>query len=145
MTGPERGFLLLCSHLGNPDRQVLTTAQFRTLASRMQQMEAPKEDRLLTEGDLVKLGYSREFSRRIVSLLREEDLLDHCLRRAEKLGCVPIPRISEHYPLILRQRLGLDSPGCFWAKGDLSLLQTPAISMVGSRDLQKKTKPLPRR
>ena len=44
--------------------------------------------------------------------------------------------MSDNYPLILRQRLGLDSPGTLWAKGDLSLLQTPAISLVGSRELR---------
>ena len=29
------GFLLLCSHLGNPDRKPLTTAQLRLLARRV--------------------------------------------------------------------------------------------------------------
>ena len=35
-----------------------------------------------------------------------------------------------------RRELGLDSPGTFWAKGDLTLLNTPAISLVGSRELK---------
>lgn len=136
MTGPERGFLLLSSHLGNPDRPVLTTAQLRELASRMRQTEKPGDDRALTERDLTLLGYSRELSRRIVSLLEEEELLDHCLRRASRLGCVPVTRISEGYPLLLRQRLGLDSPGCLWVRGDVSLLQMPGVSLVGSRELE---------
>ena len=29
MTGAERGFLLLCCHLGDPQRRPLTVAQFR--------------------------------------------------------------------------------------------------------------------
>ena len=45
-----------------------------------------------------------------------------------------------NYPAILRQRLGLDSPGCLWAKGDLSILNTPAIALVGSRDLREKNR-----
>ncbi len=135
MTALERGFLLLTSHLGNPDRPVLTTAQFRTLASRAQLLEGSLEDRDLTEEDLVKLGYSRAMAHRIVSLLEETELLDYYVSRGARLGCVPVTRVSEAYPLILRQRLGLDSPGCLWAKGDLSILHTPAISLVGSREL----------
>ena len=38
--------------------------------------------------------------------------------------------------MILRQRLGPDSPGTLWARGDLSLLNTPAVSLVGCRELQ---------
>lgn len=137
MTGPERGFLLLTSHLGNPQRSVLTTAQFRTLASRMQSMEKPLEDREVTVPDLISLGYSRDMACRIQELLEEEDLLHHYLSRGSRLDCVPVTRVTETYPLILRQRLGLDSPGTLWAKGDLSLLNTPAISLVGSRELKR--------
>lgn len=140
MTAGERGFLLLTSRLGNPDRQVLTTAQLRSLAQRMQGREVPHEKRDLTERDLQALGYGREMSRRIVSLLEEEDVLDHYLHRAAHCGCVPVTRVSENYPLLLHRRLGLDSPGCFWAKGDLSLLNLPAISLVGSRDLNRENR-----
>ena len=136
MTGPERGFLLLTSHLGNPQRPVLTTAQFRTLASRMQNMEKPQKDREVTVSDLLSLGYGRDMACRIQELLAEEDLLHHYLLRGSRLNCVPVTRVTETYPLILRQRLGLDSPGTLWAKGDLSILNTPAISLVGSRELK---------
>lgn len=135
MTGAERGFLLLTSHLGNPDRQVLTTAQFRILADRVSHGDCPKEDRDLTVSDLVALGYGRDMAGRILRLLAEEDLLDHYWNRGQRLQCVPITRVSGNYPLLLRQRLGLDSPGTLWAKGDLSFLNTPAISLVGSREL----------
>ncbi len=137
MNPRERGFLLLTSHLGNPDRRVLTTAQLRTLADRMRGREAPREDRELTPMDLMTLGYSREMAQRIVALLDEEAVLDHALRRAARMGCAPITRVSEEYPLILRQRLGLDSPGCLWIKGDKALLNTPAIALVGSRELRE--------
>ena len=136
MTGAERGFLLLSSHLGNPERKPLTTAQLRTLADRMAHSPRFSEDRELEAADLAALGYRSDMVRRILALLEEEDLLQHYLHRASKAGCVPISRISEGYPAILRQRLGLDSPGCLWAKGDVSILRTPAISLVGSRELR---------
>ena len=135
MTGAERGFLLLTSHLGNPERPVLTTAQFRMLTDRVVHGETPREERELTASDLIQLGYGRDMAARIVRLLSEEDLLHHYLHRGHRLDCVPVTRVTEAYPLILRQRLGLDSPGTIWGKGNLSLLNTPAISLVGSREL----------
>lgn len=136
MTGPERGFLLLTSHLGNPERPVLTTAQFRLLSDRMKTAEPTGEDREMTVSDLHSLGYGKEMAYRILKLLSEEEVLHHYLSRGYRLDCVPVTRITEGYPPILRQRLGLDSPGTLWAKGDLSLLNTTAIALVGSRELK---------
>lgn len=135
MNPRERGFLLLTSHLGDPDRRPLSPAQLRMLASRVQMGESISTDREMTAADLIALGYGRDMAAQILRLLEQEDLLDHYLRRAQKQDCVPVTRVSDHYPLLLRQRLGQDSPGCLWAKGDLSLLHTPAVSLVGSRDL----------
>ena len=135
MNPRERGFLLLTSHLGDPERKVLTVAQLRSLALRMRDMEQPAESRDLKKTDLTRLGFDDEFAERIVSLLEQEDLLDGYLAKAAKQNCVPITRVSEKYPQILRQRLGLDSPGCLWARGDVEILNTPAISLVGCREL----------
>ncbi len=137
MRTTERGFLLLTGHLGNPERRVLTTAQLRTLADRMKDAKKPEENRELLEKDLVKLGYDREMAKRILGLLEEEAVLDYYLRRAGQMECIPITRVSPGYPLLLRQRLGLDSPGCLWAKGDIRILNTPAIALVGSRELRE--------
>lgn len=136
MTGAEKGFLLLTSHLGNPQRPVLTTAQFRTLADRVRHSDRPREERELTVSDLTALGYGKDMAARILHLLSEEALLNRYILRGCQLDCIPITRISEQYPLILRHRLGLDSPGTFWAKGDTSLLNLPAVSLVGSRELR---------
>ena len=140
MTGAERGFLLLTSHLGDPTRPVLTTAQFRMLADRVSHAAVPPDDRELRISDLISLGYGRDMAGRILRLLAEEDLLRHYLSRGKRLDCVPVTRVTEDYPLILRQRLGLDSPGTLWAKGDLSLLNPPAIALVGSRELREENR-----
>ena len=137
MTGAERGFLLLTSYLGNPMRRTLTVAQFRLLTERMQAASRNPEDRDLEPEDLKALGYGTEMAERIVHLLSEEELLDHYLQKARKLDCVPVTRVSEDYPLVVRKRLGLDSPGCLWARGDVDLLKEPTISLVGSRELRE--------
>ena len=136
MRAAERGFLLLSSHLGDPQRPVLTQAQLRTLASRVR-AAARRPDRELEEGDLVALGYDRTMARRITQLLRNEDQLDWYLRKAGRAGCMPLTRISGRYPARLQSVLAPDAPGCLWAKGELSLLDKPAIALVGSRDLRE--------
>lgn len=135
MTGAESGFLLLSSSLGNPERHPLTTAQLRTLADRAWRLSVSEPERELNVSDLTGLGYGREMANRILALLAEEDVLEYYLQRGKRAGCVPLTRISEGYPLILRKRLGLDSPGVLWAKGDIALLDMPRIALVGSRDL----------
>ena len=137
MTGAERGFLLLTSHLGNPMRHPLTVAQFRVLTERMQAASRNPEERDLNPEDLKNLGYGTEMAERVVRLLSEEELLDHYLQKARKLECVPVTRVSEGYPLVVRKRLGLDSPGCLWARGEVELLKEPTVSLVGSRELRE--------
>lgn len=137
MSPRERGFLLLSSHLGDPNRKPLTAPQLRTLADRVQHAEIPAEDRELEPQDLAALGYGSEMAKRIVQLLDDEEILDYYLNRGAKLDCTPVARVSDCYPLLLRKRLGLDSPGCLWARGDLSLLEQPAVALVGSRELHE--------
>ncbi len=135
MNQRERGFLLLASDLGDPNRKPLTTAQLRILADRTWQMEQPREDRDLQPEDLMALGYGTAMAQRIVYLLSQEDVLDRYLARGKQKNCIPITRVSPGYPILLRRRLGCDSPGTLWARGDAKLLQTPMIALVGSRDL----------
>ncbi len=137
MTERERGFLLLTSQLGNPERKPLTQPQLRDLAGRIQGRKAREPSRELEISDLTALGCGSTMASRIVSLLEEEALLDHYLGKADRMGIVPITRVTDSYPLILRKRLGLEAPGCLWARGDLSLLKKPAVSLVGSRELRE--------
>ena len=140
MRAAERGFLLLSSHLGDAERKPLTVPQLRTLARRVKESECMDAARELNPKDLIALGYGREMAERIVLLLSQERLLDVYLRSAQEFGCFPISRVSDAYPLLLRCRLGLDSPGCMWFKGDASLLTQPTVSLVGSRDLREENR-----
>ncbi len=132
MNPRESGFLLLSSHLGDPERQVLTAPQLRRLARAVCTMEPPGEQRELTCKDIMAMGFSKSIAQRVVQLLSQTEQLQWYLRRTD---CQPVTRISEGYPGILRRRLGLDAPGCLWLRGDRQLLETPAISLVGSRQL----------
>ncbi len=135
MKGAERGFLLLTSQLGDPARRPLTAPQLRTLADRAWQLDLRDPERPLTVQDLQGLGYGPEMARRIVDLLSAEELLEHYLLRARRQECYPLTRVSDGYPMAVRRALGPDSPGVLWAKGDLNLLNSPAVALVGSREI----------
>ena len=137
MNPREEGFLLLTSKLGDPARKVLTVAQLRSLAMRIRSIRHQDDDRMLTQQDLLAIGCGREEARQILALLSEEQALHRYLSQGRLYGCTALTRASDGYPAIIRQRLGLDSPGCLWLKGDASILQTPAVSLVGSRELRE--------
>lgn len=137
LSAGEYGFLLLTSNLGNPDRRPLTCAQFRELIDRSKNMKSQERSRDVNVYDFVSIGYSPQKAQHIIDLLHDEVLLGWYMMQARKQKCVPVTRATECYPVIVRKRLGLDSPGCLWAKGDLSILDTPAVSLVGSRDLRE--------
>lgn len=136
MRAAERGFLLLTSHLGDPQSKPLSVAQFRTLTQRMRAAEKSSEARELCLKDLISLGYNGEMAAHILKLLSRQDELEYYVNQAGLRDCYPITRISRLYPMSLRNQLGLDCPGCLWAKGDSSLLERPAVALVGSRDLR---------
>ncbi len=137
MTPRDQGFLLLTSTLGDPARKPLTIPQFRTLSQRVKHMERPQEERELQEKDLVALGYDRNTAIRILTLLSHQAQLHWYLQKGKQQDCYPLTRLNDNYPSLLRQRLQEDAPGSLWVKGDLSLLYEPAVSLVGSRELQE--------
>jgi len=132
----EAGFLLLTSHLGDPERRPLTVVQFRELTKRMRMTDMPEENRELEESDLTRLGCDSAMAERILGLLSQVELLDWYVRQGAKAGCVPVTRVSEGYPHALRQGLGMEAPGSLWALGDLSLLENKCVALVGSRELK---------
>lgn len=135
MNAAERGFLLLTGKLGDPERKPLTTAQLRLLGQRASLLPKPEEEAQLKLSHLHSIGIETGLAERILRLLEDELQLDAYLKKAEKFGCEAITRANERYPLILRKRMGYDAPGCLWFKGDAGILKMPAVSLVGSREL----------
>lgn len=140
MRGAEQGFLLLTSHLGDPDRHPMTQPQLRNLSSRVFADPQEDPDREVDIRDLMALGYGEKEANRILKLLGDGELLAYYVRRGQRACCVPITPVSRGYPQILTHRLGWERPACLWAKGDLSLLDAPKVSLVGSRELREENK-----
>lgn len=137
MTAREMGFLLLTSHLGDVQRKVLTVPQLRLLARCVSASDIPQGDGQVAVEDIMAMGFNRPSAQRIVDLLSETERLQWYLKEGGKANTIPITRVSTQYPLILRKRLGLNSPGSLWLKGDAALLDTPMIALVGSRELRQ--------
>ena len=137
MNSREKGFLLLTGCLGDPERKPLTVAQFRELTKRVRGMLPPDEGRELTQADLIALGCSNAFSRRVLQLLDQTEQLQWYVSKGKRAGCMPITRVTPGYPEAVRRCLGLEAPGVLWAKGDPALLKTKKVALVGSRDLQE--------
>ena len=135
MNAREEGFLLLTSTLGVPGRRTLTQPQLRTLGKRVQNACWENLDRDVAPEDLMALGYSREMAQRILVLLEDGELLAYYCQRGRAMDCYPVSRVSDGYPQQLYKKLSMESPGCLWYKGDVTLLQRPMVSLVGSRDL----------
>lgn len=137
MTGPERGYLLLCSELGTPPAP-LTLFQLRQLRARVRASEAPRSrNRQLTQADLQRLGYDPAQAQRIAALFAREDALDAYLQTAADLGIGALSLASPDYPIKLRQMLGEEAPPVLFFRGERALLQRPMIALVGSRKLTR--------
>lgn len=135
MTSRELGFVLLASHLGSPERNVLTVPELRSVAELMKASRLKNPDKDLEVTDLISLGFDFLLAENVAELLEHPEKAREYIQRGAKLDCTPLTWASPDYPDSLRRKLGGDAPGVLWAKGDLSILNTPAVSLVGSRDL----------
>ena len=134
------GFALLGSHLGDPERRILTDAKIRQLTERIRFLNRENPDKQLEAGDLTPLGYGETEIRQILSLLSDRDQLSLYLQEGQHRGCNLLTRGDENYPGQLRKRLAGESPCCLFYKGDLEILKNPGISLVGSRDLRNENR-----
>ena len=98
-------------------------------------MPAPGGEEL-TRSHLRALGCTEPEAAQILALLKEEDRLAPYLHRAERQQIHCLTRGNPRYPPRLITAMGDRAPAVLWFSGNLSLLQTPCLSLVGSRELR---------
>ena len=132
----EEGVLLLCCRLGDKQAKPMSMAQFRDL-SRCVSAASLKEDGLreLTAKDLLQFGCDLPRAEEIIGLLSRQGQLERYLRQGAEKGIFPITRLSPSYPSRFVQKKALSRPTILFALGDKSLLERPAIAVIGSRQL----------
>lgn len=131
MRGAEAGLLLLCCRLGE-DVTPLTSREYRILMQRVTSSHLTGTE--VTVEHLCSLGYGAEESGRIVSLLAREDALEAYLSAARRQGIAVLTRIADGFPQRLR-RLQMDCPATLFCRGDVKLLQSRCVSLVGARNI----------
>ena len=117
----------------------LSLAQARELSKRARAAGIGEEDPLrdVTPRDIQKLGYSAFEAQHIAALLSRERQLDGYLLAAEKAGVTVLTRLDARFPERLRSQLGGKCPTVLFCRGDVSLLKSRCVSVVGSRQLEK--------
>ena len=135
MTGAERGLLLLCCRLDDPNAAPMTLYQFQQLRKRMREASMPTEERELTLPDLTALGLPAETGEKLLRLLDRDAALDTFLDRAANCGVTVVTRLSADYPDQLETRLRQYAPAVLFCKGDGKLLRQRGVALVGSRQL----------
>lgn len=146
MTGAELCLVLLCCPLGDPNAHPLTPAQFRDLGKQVRLMGlAGDAQQGLTSSVLQSMRCPEALSDQILMLLNREPRLRRYLRSAEARGISLLTRISPHYPTALAAKLRFDAPRTLFCLGDISLLERPAVALVGSRQLRPENEAFARR
>ncbi len=134
MTGPEVGYLLLASHLGDPERKPLSPARLAALRRRMRLAPRSNPEGEVDEEFLRSIGCEDALRRQILHLLSQTALAESYWKNAEKRGFRCVTRRSPQYPRALVVAMGDHAPSVLWLWGNESLLEGPKVALVGSRD-----------
>lgn len=133
MRAAEQCLVMLLCRLGQ-EVYPLHAPEYARLARLMRSLSpvAADEEAPLTERQLAALGISAPLRRRLLCLLERQDVLRDYLSAAPDIHV--LTRISEGFPARLRL-LRDHCPPVLFCRGEVSLLQTPCIALVGSRQL----------
>ncbi|MBS4029861.1 MAG: DNA-protecting protein DprA [Clostridiales bacterium] len=136
--------LLLCSDLAlterNNNEKPFTLKEWHTLTTRLKQssMERPhaflKVDSEVWRKELLLTDKQVE---RIESLLSRGGQLSFELERLQGLGIWVTTRAEAEYPVKLKKSLGHRSPVVLYGAGDIGILQSDGIGIVGSRGVDQ--------
>ena len=135
LTPRDEGFIMLCSHLGDPKRPVLTPKMMSSLQKLVAQARIEDPDAMLTVRSLEQMGAKPDLAQRVGYLMSARDQMRRYVDDGWYRGCYPITIASAYYPWMLKARLGYEGPCCLWAKGPPDALMTAGISVVGSREI----------
>jgi DNA processing protein len=137
---------MLCSQIGfsgsdHNEAVPLTLREWNSLARKIHDSDLRQPGLLLglSAEDLAKrLGLAEAEAERIVELLARGGTLALELEHLAASGIWCVTRIDEAYPARLRNSLKHQAPAVLFGAGDLTILQRPAIAIVGSRNLDER-------
>lgn len=131
--------ILLCSNLGyDPnDKSVkpFTIPQFNELEEKLRKGIVPL-GKILTDGanNLSKhIQLTDEEKARINTLMLRADKISAEINRLAEQKIYFVTKKSESYPKKLKERMGKNAPPIFYYCGDVSILNSKTVAIIGSR------------
>jgi predicted Rossmann fold nucleotide-binding protein DprA/Smf involved in DNA uptake len=123
--------LLLTTRLADAAPAPLSPTRFWSLVAAV---PAPSELLASAAGDIARrTGLPDDEARRVEGLLAAGTPLAFALERLERQGVVAVTSFDEGYPASLRDRLGDQAPPVLFTVGEVKLLSSEGIGVVGSR------------
>ncbi len=137
---------MLCSQIGlggsdEYEAAPLTLREWNALARKIHDSDVRKPGVLLgvSAADVAKrLGLAADEADRIVGLLARGGSLAFELERLAASGIWCVTRVDDAYPARLRNSLKHQAPPVVFGAGDLTILDRPAIAIIGSRNLDER-------
>lgn len=140
-TDNEMCVILLCSYIGvdsSFDVKPLSQGEWnKFLAALLAAKKEPKIIYDMTDQEAKSLGYDPAFAERVRRLADRGAAVGFELQEYERKGIQVITEINEHYPILLRRRLGKKKPPVLFYAGDIGLAGKIGIGVVGSRNVSE--------
>lgn len=115
-------------------QDLLSPSEYKRLASHLHQLQRQPSDLLGAEsGELLRLCQPVVDESRAQRLLGRGFLLSQAVERWQSRAIWVISRADAEYPRRLKARLRADTPAVLYGCGDISLLETGGLAVVGSR------------
>jgi DNA processing protein len=128
--------LIVGSRNGAPGADLLSHSEYNRLARMLREHSFQPSDLLGPKLDEVLVILSSSFvPSRVRELLERGFLLSQAVERWTTRSIWVVTRADAHYPRRLKSRLKEDAPPILYGCGELSLLETGGLAVVGSRDV----------
>lgn len=117
----------------------LTPGEFRRFRGRLQEQSEPLEGLTSSQADqLIQIGCQTDMdTERVRQLLGRGFLLTQVLERWAAMSIWVMCDEDEGYPERYHERLGPNAPPILYGCGDVSILQTGGLAIVGSRNISQ--------
>lgn len=140
LTPDSQAILLLTSPLivghGEPLRSLLTTGEYKRLDAFLRAVDKQPGDLLSPDAEAL-LGECQSVidADRMRQLLGRGFLLGQAMERWQARAIWVVTRADKDYPARLAERLQMKAPWVLYGCGDVALLETGGLAVVGSRNV----------
>ena len=121
---------------GTDSADLLTSSEYKRLARFLRERQRQPSDLLSAEGDsLLRECHSLIDSSRLKRLLERGFLLSQAMERWQPRAIWVISRADANYPKRLKTHLKEDAPPVLYGCGEMRILDSGALAVVGSRNV----------